>query len=182
MTIRLHVTSVFVDDQAKAPLQLHPAAHREGPGDDSRARRHPGGPDPAGHALIDRILWASPASSPRRDLARPQPAGEGDGVAIAEALWLVGDAWAGVAARLLRDHARAEDTLTPSSGHSPTRSAGLLNDRVVAPAGGLHDVFAGCSRAAGACAMPEQDRWSHASRTPRVRRRRRSGRGCRASG
>jgi hypothetical protein len=30
-----------------------------------------------------------------------------------EVLWLVGDVWAGVATRLLRDHARGDDTLTP---------------------------------------------------------------------
>jgi hypothetical protein len=41
------------------------------------------------------------------------PASETQAAERAEALWLVGDVWAGIATRLLRDHARRDDTLAP---------------------------------------------------------------------
>jgi len=40
------------------------------------------------------------------------PGSEAQGAERSEALWLVGDVWAGVATRALRDHARGDDTLT----------------------------------------------------------------------
>jgi len=41
------------------------------------------------------------------------PGSESQSSERAEALWLIGDVWAGVATRLLRDHARGDDTLSP---------------------------------------------------------------------